>query len=241
MYNSLKMLQLEGYLEFTEEVDNPSRVYFTVSRDDLYKFQVSNAEMDGFVKLLLRSYTGLFTGFVSVDEGLLAKRGGISQEQVYQFLKHLRQAKIIDYVPQNNTPYIFFTRERVAVERLKISRENYGIRKEDFQNRIEAVIHYASSTTHCRSQMLLEYFGESDAPRCGSCDVCKSLAQLELTGYEFEQISLQIKKILETPCSFEKLLLELEGDQHKLRRVIKWLTDNEKIIFRVDGLIEWRA
>ena len=241
VYNSLKMLQLEGYLEFTEEVDNPSRVYFTVSRDDLYKFQVSNAEMDGFVKLLLRSYTGLFTGFVSVDEGLLAKRGGITPEQVYQFLKHLRQAKIIDYVPQNNTPYIFFTRERVAVERLKISKENYGIRKEDFQKRIDAVIHYASCTTHCRSQMLLEYFGETDAPRCGSCDVCKSLVQLELTGYEFEQISLQIKKILETPCSFEKLLLELEGDQLKLRRVIKWLTDNEKIIFRVDGLIEWRA
>ena len=241
VYNSLKMLQLEGYLEFTEEVDNPSRVYFLVSRDDLYKFQVSNADMDGFVKLLLRSYTGLFNGFVSIDEGLLAKRGGISPEQVYLFLKHLRQSKIIDYVPQNNTPYIFFTKERIAIDRLKISKENYGQRKEDFQKRIDAVIQYASGTTRCRSQILLEYFGETDAPRCGNCDACKALDQLEITGFEFEQISLQIEKILKKPCSFEKLLLELDGDQHKLRRVIKWLTDNEKIIFRVDGLVEWKV
>ncbi|NQU55271.1 MAG: ATP-dependent DNA helicase RecQ, partial [Bacteroidetes bacterium] len=96
VYNSLKILQREGYLEFTEEVDSPSRVYFTVSRDELYKFQVANANFDGFVKLILRSYTGLFTGYVTIDEELLAKRAGLDQEQVYNYLKHLRKSKIID-------------------------------------------------------------------------------------------------------------------------------------------------
>ncbi len=41
-YNSLQFLQREGYMEFTEEINNPSRVHFIVSRDDLYKFQVAN-------------------------------------------------------------------------------------------------------------------------------------------------------------------------------------------------------
>ena len=239
VFNSLKILQREGYLEFTEEVDSASRVYFTVSRDDLYKFQVSNAEMDGFVKLLLRSYTGLFTGFVIIDEEMLAKRSGTSSEQVYEYLKHLRKSKIIDYVPKNRTPYIYFSKERLNIERLKISKESYDQRKKELNNRIEAVIHYATSTTKCRSQILLEYFGELDSAPCGNCDVCKSLEIMGLTTFEFGKIGDHVKKILEKPCTYEKLLLNLEGDQQKLRQVIKWLLDNEKIVFRVDNLLEW--
>jgi ATP-dependent DNA helicase RecQ len=239
VFNSLKILQREGYLEFTEEVDSPSRVYFTVSRDDLYKFQVSNADMDGFVKLLLRSYTGLFTGFVTIDEELLAKRSGASSEQVYEYLKHLRKSNIIDYVPRNRTPYIYFSKERIHIDRLKISRESYDLRKKELINRIDAVINYAASTTKCRSQILLEYFGETDSAPCGNCDVCKSVEFLGLTTFEFKKISESIKLFLETPCTYEKLLLNLQGDQQKLRPVIKWLLDNEKIIYRVDGLLEW--
>jgi ATP-dependent DNA helicase RecQ len=239
VFNSLKILQREGYLEFTEEVDSASRVYFTVSRDDLYKFQVSNADMDGFIKLLLRSYTGLFTGFVIIDEEMLAKRAGATFDQVYEYLKHLRKSKIIDYVPKNRTPYIYFSKERLNIERLKISKESYDQRKKELNNRIEAVIHYATSTTKCRSQILLEYFGETDSAPCGNCDVCKSLETLGLTTFEFGKIADRVKKIIETPCTYEKLLLNLEGDQQKLRQVIKWLLDNEKIIYRVDNLLEW--
>ncbi len=239
VYNSLKILQREGYLEFTEEVDNPSRVYFTVSRDDLYKYQVSNADMDGFIKLLLRSYTGLFTGFVLIDEELLSKRAGLSGEQVYEYLKHLRKSNIIDYIPRNRTPYIYFSKERINIERLKISKESYDLRKNEMIDRINAVIDYGTSNSKCRSQMLLEYFGEKDSPPCGTCDVCKSLENLGLTNFDFEAIGKKVKKILELPCSYEKLLLKLEGDQQKMRQVIKWLLDNEKIIYRVDNMLEW--
>jgi ATP-dependent DNA helicase RecQ len=239
VYNSLKILQREGYLEFTEEVDSPSRVYFIVSRDELYKFQVANADFDGFVKLVLRSYTGLFTGYVAIDEELLAKRAGISQEQVYNYLKHLRKSNVVDYIPRNRTPYIYFAKERIRIDRLKISRESYDLRKKELVKRIDAVIEYGTSTTKCRSRILLEYFGETDAAPCGVCDVCKSLYSLELTSFEFETITKEIKKMLSEPITYEKLLLKLKGDQQKMRQVIKWLTDNNKIIYRIDNLLEW--
>lgn len=239
VYNSLKILQRQGYLEYTEEVDNPSRIFFTVSRDDLYKFQVENSSFDGFIKLILRSYTGLFSGYVTVDEDLLAKRAGANREKVYNYLKHLRKQKIIDYIPQSQNPYIFFNTERVKIERLKISKENYDLRKKDFLNRINAVINYASSTTKCRSQLLLEYFGEKESLRCGQCDVCKSVESLEISNIEFEEISKRIKKIIEEPCSYENLLLKLSGDQEKMRQTVKWLLDNNKIVFRVDNRLEW--
>ncbi|QGY47322.1 RecQ family ATP-dependent DNA helicase [Maribellus comscasis] len=239
VYNSLRILQREGYLEYTEEVDNPSRVYFMVSRDDLYKFQVANAGFDGFIKLILRSYTGLFSGYVAIDEELLAKRAGLDREKVYNYLKHLRKSKIIDYIPRSQTPFIYFNRERIKLERLKISKENYDLRKKDFLNRVNAVIHYATSTTKCRSQLLLGYFGEQDSIRCGHCDVCKSVEMLEISNIEFEEISKKIKKIIEEPCSYENLLLQLSGNQEKMRQTVKWLLDNNKIVFRIDNKLEW--
>ena len=239
VYNSLKILQREGYLEFTEEVDSPSRVCFVVSRDELYRFQVANANFDSFIKLVLRSYTGLFNGYVAIDEELLAKRAGTNQEQVYTYLTHLRKSKIVDYVPRNRTPYIYFVKERITVERVKISKESYDLRKNELKKRIEAVIEYGTSTVKCRSRMLLEYFGETDAAACGTCDVCKSLQTLELTAFDFETITKEIKKILITPASYETVLLKLKGDQLKKQQVIKWLLDNNKIMYRVDNLLEW--
>ncbi len=239
VYNSLRILQRQKYLEFTEEVDSPSRIYFTVSRDDLYKFQVANASLDGFIKLVLRSYTGLFSGYVIIDEELISRRAGITQEQVYNFLKHLRKSKIIDYVPRSRTPYIYFSKERVKIERLKISKENYDQRKKDLSARVKSVIDYATSKDKCRSQLLLEYFGEKDSEPCGKCDVCKSFEQLEMSNFEFNDISKKVKKIVEIPCSYEELLFQLEGEQGKMRKVVSWLLDNNKLIYRVDDKLEW--
>ncbi len=239
VYNSLRILQRQKYLEFTEEVDSPSRIYFTVSRDDLYKFQVANASLDGFIKLVLRSYTGLFSGYVIIDEELISRRAGITQEQVYNFLKHLRKSKIIDYVPRSRTPYIYFSKERVKIERLKISKENYDQRKKDLSARVKSVIDYATSKDKCRSQLLLEYFGEKDSEPCGKCDVCKSFEQLEMSNFEFNDISKKVKTIVEIPCSYEELLFQLKGEQEKMRKVVSWLLDNNKLIYRVDDKLEW--
>jgi ATP-dependent DNA helicase RecQ len=240
VYNCLKILQREGYLELTDELDNPSKVYFQVDREDLYKFQVANAEFDGFVKLLLRSYTGLFTNYVAIDEQLLAKRANISSELVYEFLCKLRAQKVIDYIPQKKTPFIIFTKERIDIDRLKITKENYTDRKRDYMERIEAMIHYAASTHKCRSQLLLHYFGETDSVRCGKCDVCMGRNELDLSKYEFDSICDQIKKILLEPCFYQELIAHMEGNQEKAVKVVRWLLENEKIVYRVDNRMEWR-
>ncbi len=239
VYSSLKLLQREGYLEFTEETDSPSRIYFIVSRDDLYKFQVANAAFDGFIKLILRSYTGLFNNYVNIDEEMLSKRAGIDKDRVLGFLKHLRKSKIIDYIPRNQTPFIYFSKERISPNRLKISKENYDYRKKDSLKRIDSVINYATNIANCRSQMLLKYFGEFDSPECGICDVCHSKKSSGLSSGEFSEISRQIKHILETPCTCETLLFKLKGDRKKLMEVVTWLIDNDNILLRVDNKLEW--
>ena len=240
VYNSLKILQREGYLELTDELDNPSKVYFQVDRDDLYKFQVANAEFDGFIKLLLRSYTGLFTNYVAIDEQLMASRANVSADLVYQFLIRLRTQKIIDYIPQKKSPYLIFTRERIDQDRLKISKEHYTQRKLDYIRRVDAIIHYASSGHKCRSQLLLQYFGENESVRCGKCDVCMERNELNVSKYEFDTIADQVKKSLLEPCFYEELLAKIEGKPENVIKIVRWLLENEKIIYRVDNRMEWR-
>lgn len=238
-YNALKILQNEGYIEFNEEVNNPSKVHFIVSRDDLYKFQVANIAFDGFIKLLLRSYTGLFTDFVSIDESTLARRAKISQDTVYQFLLKLSNNKIIRYIPRKNTPLITYTEERLDDKTLYISPENYKLRKENYQERIDEMIRYAFSKDKCRSQMLLQYFGQENAPLCGICDVCIHKTELGIANFEFQQIKSSIMEALQdSPIKVPHLVNHISFPEEKVLLVLRWLLDNDFLYYLEDHSLD---
>jgi ATP-dependent DNA helicase RecQ len=241
IYNSLKILQRCDYLELTEELDNPSRVHFKIHRDELYKFQIANEAFDAFIKLLLRSHTGLFSNYVSINEQLLADRAKSTTEVIYRYLNRLDALGTIHYIPQKKTPFIIYTKERLEERFLKISKEHYDERKAIYKKQIEAVLNYAQSKTKCRSQMLVEYFGELETKRCGVCDVCKSRNELDMDSIHFEKYSDQIKTILsKEPQTLEQLTISLQGNTDEAIKVCRWLLDNEKIQYRIDQKLEWK-
>jgi len=239
-YNSLAFLQREGYLEFTEEINNPSRVHFIVGRDDLYKFQVANESFDGFIKLILRSYTGMFTEFVAINEESLARKAAITRDKVYQYLVKLSSMNIIRYIPGKKTALVIFTEERLERKALMISPDNYLHVKEKYSARLEKMIDYAESNNRCRSVMLLDYFGE-EADRCGTCDVCRERNELDLSKYEFDIILDEIKSILaEKNPDSQELVSMISYPEEKVIKVIRWLLDHNKIIQDSDHKLSWK-
>jgi ATP-dependent DNA helicase RecQ len=239
--NALKILEQDGFIELTDELERPSLVHFRVDRDDLYKFQVANSNFDAFIKLLLRSYSGLFTEYNAIDEEFLAKKATISRDLVYKYLSHLDSNKIIHYIPQKNTPFIVFIRERIDSSKLVISKESYQFKKNQYIERIEAVINYATNSSACRSQQLLAYFDEKDSKVCGFCDVCESLNSMGISNLEFQRIQTDIKSILDKEAQLKhELFFKLKGNEENIQQVIRWLLDNEKIIERIDGKFEWK-
>lgn len=230
VYNSLKTLEREGYLELTEEVRNPSRVHFVTGRDELYRFQVENRSFDGFIKLILRSYTGLFNEFVSINESFLARKGDISPALVDEYLKRLNSLKIVSYIPGKRTSFIIYSEERLDTKNLAISRENFIKRKEGFIFRQKKMWDYVESEEKCRSQVLLSYFGEKEALRCGKCDVCTKRNDLGLSVYEFDLIIEEIKYLLQNKnYKLETLVSKLNREEEKVVKVIRFLLDNGKI------------
>ena len=241
-YSALQVLQREGYLELTDELDNPSRVMFTIGRDELYKFQVNYAELDAFIKLLLRAYSGLFSEYIRINEETLAKVGNTNLDNVYNNLKTLSRLHIISYIPRKRTPVLFMNEERLDEANLRISHENYADRKQRQEERVRKMLEYASSTSKCRSQLLLSYFGEADSYRCGICDVCRERNELGLSTYEFNLILDEIKKALQQQTlKLEKLVDSLSQQPDKTIKVIRWLLDNGKLIQHENGEITWHT
>lgn len=238
-FNSLNFLQREGYVEFTEEINNPSRVHFVVGRDDLYKFQVANEAFDGFIKLLLRSYTGMFSEFVAINEESLSKKSGLTRDTIYKFLVRLSSLNIIRYIPGKKSALVIFTEERLGRKALMISPENYIEVKDKYIYRVNKIIEYAESHTRCRSVILLDYFGE-EADRCGICDVCRERNELDLSKYEFDIILDEIKRVLSgQKYDIRELVGKINLPEEKVVKVVRWLLDHNKIIKDEDQL-SWR-
>jgi ATP-dependent DNA helicase RecQ len=239
-YNSLTFLQREGYIEFTEEINNPSRVHFTVGRDDLYKFQVANEAFDGFIKLLLRSYTGMFSEFVSINEDDLSKKSALTRDAVYRFLVKLSSLNIIKYIPGKKTALVIFTEERLERKALMISPENYLQVKEKYIIRVNKIIDYADYNTRCRSVTLLDYFGE-EADRCGICDVCRERNELDLSKYEFDLILDEIKEQLgNQKYDATELVSRVGMPEDKVIKVVRWLLDHSKLVMDDKHLLSWK-
>jgi len=232
--SAINILQLAGYLEFSEEGTATSFIKFAVNRDDLYKIQVKYASIDHFIKLILRIYTGVFTEYVAVDEVFLAKQGKSTRNTIYNNFKTLAKNRIIDYIPKRQMPYIQFTEERLPTESLYISNKIYIERKKKYKELIESVSYYANSKHKCRSRILMEYFGQKDAKDCGTCDVCRANKESnkKISFYEDKLKELAQKGIYE--ISFSELEQYLKLNTEELRFILvefenlKLLSINEK-------------
>ena len=170
--NALKILTRSGYLEFIEEIDTQSRVMILVDKGELYHIPGSNPDIDKVLQALLRTYTGLFSDYVFINEAVIARRYGLSQELIYKSLLQLTKLHILHYVPQKRTPYIIYTTSREEPKYVVIPRSAYEDRMAIMEHRINKMIEYAYSDSKCRETMLRTYFGEKEVQDCGNCDVC---------------------------------------------------------------------
>ena len=228
--SALKIITQAGYLEYTDEQDNASRLLFTVRRDELYKLREMGEETDKLIQSILRSYTGVFTDYTFIDEASLSVRTGLSRQQVYDILMRLSKLRIIDYIPHKKTPYIIYTRERVDVKHLQIPRSVYEERKERYEKRIAAMVEYVTTETICRSRMLLRYFDEKNEHNCGQCDTCLS-KKAEEPDTPMEKIKEKIQLLTDDqPLTPAEIAKHFDEDTEIVAQCIKELLEDEVLI-----------
>ena len=237
--SALKILTQAGYLEYTGEQDNTSRLLFTIRRDELYRLREMGDDMDKLIQTVLRSYTGVFTDYTYINEDSLAIRTGLTRRQIYEQLVHLAKLRIVSYIPRKKTPYIIYTRERIEAQLIHISPEIYEERKARYETRINAMLEYVTNDTLCRSRMLLDYFGEKNEHNCGQCDTGIGLRKQTATCQpDREELYEKIHKILSgAPQTPAGLLEQLPIEKELLTEALHRLLDEGKIIV-VDGILQ---
>ncbi|MDR0385700.1 MAG: RecQ family ATP-dependent DNA helicase [Prevotellaceae bacterium] len=238
--SAFKFLLRENIAELTEEISNPSRLFFTVNRDDLYKIQINNPDIDNFIRTVLRMYAGLFSSFVHIDEASLAKVMSKSRDDIYNMLVRLNRMKIAEYIPQKKSSMLIFHEERLDSNNIRISTENYLRTKERVTGKMKAMLLYSGDDTECRSVRLLAYFGEKNAQPCTQCDVCRQRNDLCQDKSRFDSVAGEIKSILAQSPSTAKSIIQQTGDPDLAGTVIRQLMDSGEI-YEQNGMIKWRS
>lgn len=232
-YQALKILQSEGYISISDAVNTPSKVKFLIQRTELYEFQIANVAFDYLIKTMLRSYTGMFTEYVQIDETVLAQRLKCSVEIVYKYLQRLNNLKLLRYIPQKNNPVIFYREERLETKNLYISQKNYSNRKQIYLEKLNSTIHYAETTNRCRSQLLLQYFGQLTAPECKQCDYCIKIKKQTIST---QQIRNEVFNLLKKKPMFPaEFINHMHGQTELFSPVIKKMLDNKEISRNKNG------
>jgi len=236
--NALKFLEQDEYLSFNESVFLPSRFKFDVHNEELYNFQIQNPGWDPFIKTLLRSYGGSFENFVRLREFDLAKRANMSVQQVIEGLKQLQEYRILSYQQQTDMPQLTWIKPRQQAKALYINKDAIETRKLNYRKKIEAVFAYASHKK-CRSQMLLAYFDEPDAPKCGICDVCLDEKRQHRASDIFDDITTEVIQLLSN-SAFDLASLVTStniGTEKEKIDAIRLLLDAGKIKFAGEKIV----
>lgn len=225
-FNALKFIEREGYIALNESMHSSSRFVFNIDKQELYKFQVENPGLDILIKTMQRSYGGSFTEPVPIYEAELARRLETDEKTIKEILMKLHNVEILSYFPLTDKPQLTFTSELIRAEDLKISNEYYKKRKKEAEKRLYSLLQYAKSDNKCRSQQLIEYFGQK-VKRCGVCDVCLEVNKNVLSESEYYRIVEIVKPLLELKeHNISELVDACDGFlPEKVIKAVSWMVE----------------
>lgn len=232
--SALRILTRMGVIEYLDQMEYGARVKINVNRDSLFEMSFSNIQ-ESILQTLMRMHGGLFSEYVVIDELLVEKKLCCSHEQFYSNMIQLSRQHVIEYIPAQNTQVIVWTQSRLDSGLLYFSDDVYLNRRKDLTERIDAMLTYATRVNACRSQMLLEYFGEKNSEPCGHCDLCLERNSSGLSNVRFHTVENGILQALEANARTEKELFLLPYDEQEIETVLKYLVSEELVTYTRDG------
>ena len=239
---ALQKLQAEGFLQLNEAYFSPSKILVTTQHEELYKFQVANPEYDPLLKMILRIYGGnVYTNFVKISEKALADQLAGTAQTVKRSLSYLHQRGILLYEPQHDAPQVVFTTQRYDAVNLPLDTKRYNALRQNAQQKMAAVIRYVDTKNRCRTQLLLEYFGEISDEYCRICDYCLARKKAVRAQEIHEKLRQQIQNYLLTDNMHPQELAQqlATQDPEIISAVISQLLDVGQVRYEVDGRLKW--
>lgn len=236
---SLKILEQENLISYSEQFFRPSSLVFTTTKNELYEFEKMHPVFEELIKGLLRSYEGIFDYPANVSETQLAKFINRDISELTDGLKKLQTFGIIEYTPRKEKPQIIFLHNRFYSGDIWINEKDINKRKLAFENRMKAMMLYIKKRLVCRSKMIGNYFNDNAIKPCGICDNCINSKSITLSKEEFNNISMSIYDLIsKKPVTVKDVIGRLtEFPKNKTWKVLSYLQSENKIMTLKDGII----
>ena len=177
VFYAVKYIEREGHWTFSEDLEIQTRVQITVDRTELYGIELPDERMVPLLETLMRSYTGLFSYPVSIDEESVAQKCGVTEAQLRQLLYGLSINHVIKYIPADRADIIYILHDRLHEGNVNLSPKRYEMLRNAFHERLETMLSFVAEQDECRSRFLLRYFGQEESEDCGHCDICREKAR----------------------------------------------------------------
>jgi ATP-dependent DNA helicase RecQ len=229
VYYAIKELENQGFIQLNEAVTKSSEIVFLVDNTKLYEFQIANANLDVFIKTLLRMYGGeMFNHYTKISENQLVKKLNVDMQTIENQLLFLQKSNVIDYSPQKDKPQLTFLTPRYNAPDLPFDLKSYQTRQEREKIKIKSVVHYVKHEKRCRTQLLLEYFNEITDKICGVCDNC--LNNKKLGNLSNQNDSEKYIKVILNALKYTALSINDLTDDIKPENVAEFLNQVKKLI-----------
>ncbi len=228
-HNALKILENEELISISDSVWLPSRLKIIVDNNTLNYYIENNELIDEIIKVLLRSYGGLFDYYTPINERELAFRINKTEIYVKEKLNDLHNKKIIDYLPNLGSETITFIKNRK--KNIKIEDSKIVFLRNRYINKINSVYEYCNENKKCRSLILVNYFGEKNNNDCGKCDICINKIRENETNKSIQIYYNKVKELIVNQTINLNNIDELDIDftKEKLKEILRWMKDNKEI------------
>lgn len=228
-YNALLLLDRNAVITLTQHFNFRTQIQFTTTNAVLFQYLETHLDLNTLVKVLLRTYGGIFDYETKVNLNLVVQKSNLSEKQAIEQLKRLEKDDVISLNMANTDSEITFLQPReddITINPIAKTIEQQHTLK---HQQIESVLSYIQNDSVCRSQQLLLYFGEKSKKNCGKCSVCIANAS-KLGNRSNETVSLQIIKALKAETlSSRQLLLHIKCSEKALIQSLSELIETEKI------------
>ena len=224
-YNTLQLLDRLSVIQLSEQFKKKTRIQFLISHKQLSYFLETKPYMEGIVKAVLRTYGGAFENKVEIDLQTISSKAGTTPAEVVQILNQLNKEGVVEFEHDQHDASVSFLVPREDDSTINPLAPYIRLQEKTKKEKIEAVLTYIGNAGKCRSQQLLDYFGEKKTRPCGICSVCQSSAA-RLNKEKMKEIYYAIIGLLEeSSCTSREMAERLPFPEEHIVSVLRMLVE----------------
>ncbi|WP_394972365.1 ATP-dependent DNA helicase RecQ [uncultured Croceitalea sp.] len=188
-YNGLRVLDQNSVLSLSENFQERVLIQFISEKQELFTYLERNQDIAQIIQSIIRTYGGLFDYETKINPFLIAKKTNVKEAVITNILKKLEKDNLITYAATASDLELTFLVPREDDKTINVFARTIQSLNDAKVANLSKMLSYVDNKTKCRSNYILNYFGEKVKNTCGICDICTSNIDSKIS---LEEVKSQI-------------------------------------------------